>query len=401
MAPDGEIPHFQDDQANLTPASDPVKAAVAEWLSLFSDYRAVVVRGDEVVQGMLHPGLSPTGPEVRGALGAWPGMHFLHHSENGVRVTLVRPISRPTRERWWLHAVLALATLLTTTIAGAYFLGRDPLLLAAIPVGPWSAPIPVHVFPGELLPGLAFSVPLLVILLGHELGHYLVARRYGMDVSPPYFIPSPNWINLIGTFGAFIRLRSPIVNRVVLLDVGAGGPLASFALSIPMVLVGIAWSRPLGLLPQTPPAPYAVLFGGQAIWLGDSLLFHLLARLGGAGEGVTLLHPVAFAGWLGLFVTALNLFPLSQLDGGHILYALFGRGQRYFGLAFLVLLVVLGFAWWGWWFWAAMILVLGRGTIRHPTVFDPTQPVTGARRWIGWACIVIFLLTFIAIPLQA
>lgn len=401
MAPDGEIPHFRDDSANITPPHSWVKIGVVDWMSLFSGYRAVVIRGDEVVQGVLHPGLSPESPAVRAVLSDWPGTHFLHHSADGVVVTLVRAVHRTTRERWWLHVLLALATLLTTTIAGAYLLGRDPLRLVALPLGPWSLPFPARVHLDELVPGVAFSVPLFVILLGHELGHYVRARRYGMDVSPPYFIPSPNWLNLIGTFGAFIRLRSPVINRVMLLDVGAGGPLVSFALSVPAVLVGLAWSQTLGLLPQHPPAPYAVLYAGQPIWLGDSLLFHFLASLVDTGEGVVVLHPLAFAGWLGLFVTALNLFPLSQLDGGHILYALFGRGQRYLGVAFLGLLLVLGFAWWGWWFWAAMILLLGRGSIRHPAVFDPALPVTGARRWVGWACIVIFLLSFVAIPLQA
>jgi membrane-associated protease RseP (regulator of RpoE activity) len=219
-----------------------------------------------------------------------------------------------------------------------------------------------------------------------------------MNVSPPYFIPAPNWINLIGTFGAFIRLRSPMINRIMLLDVGAGGPLASFLLSIPVLVLGLTWSTPLPIDPLAAPAHLAVLFGGAPLWLGDSVLVRLLAWSMGMGSGAWLLHPFALAGWLGLFVTALNLFPLAQLDGGHILYALLGPVQKRVGVAFLFLLVVLGWWWWGWWFWALVILLLGRGSIGHPAVLDARQPVTGARRWVGWGCIAIFLLTFLWRP---
>ncbi len=377
-----------------------VKSSVTDWLPLFATYRIVLVRDDEVVQGMLHPEIGANHPAVRRALEEWPGKHFLQETPGGTEVTLVRRLRGPGRERWWLHGLLFLLTALTTTLAGAMFLGRTPLGAVVLPLGPLGIPVPVQVFPRELLPGLLFSVPLLTILLGHELGHYLVARRHGMDVSPPFFIPSPHWINLIGTFGAFIRLRSPIINRVMLLDVGAAGPVASFALSIPVAAVGLYLSRTIQLPETVVLSPFAVLFGGFPIWLGDSLLFRGLAALLVPAEGVVILHPLAFAGWLGLFVTALNLFPLSQLDGGHILYALLGKWQRYFGLAFLGLLLALGVAWWGWWVWAGLILVIGRGRIGHPAVFDPRFPVVGPRRWLGWLCVAIFVLTFVAVPIQ-
>jgi membrane-associated protease RseP (regulator of RpoE activity) len=143
-----------------------------------------------------------------------------------------------------------------------------------------------------------------------------------------------------------------------------------------------------------------VLFDGRPIWLGSSLLLTLIDRLLGAEGEFIILHPIAFAGWVGLFVTALNLLPLAQLDGGHILYALAGDRQRWFGLAFFAALLVLGSFWWVWWLWAALILVLGRGTIRHPSVFDPQIPVTGRRRVLGWLCVVIFLLTFVPFPVS-
>jgi membrane-associated protease RseP (regulator of RpoE activity) len=157
----------------------------------------------------------------------------------------------------------------------------------------------------------------------------------------------------------------------------------------------------VGPLGPEPPTPYLVVFGEQPIWLGGSLVFDALVRWFAGSEGILALHPLAFAGWLGLFVTALNLFPLAQLDGGHILYSLVGPRQRWFGLGFLAVLVVLGNWWLGWWIWAGLIVVLGRGSIRHPTVFDPEFPLDPRRRWVAWACVLIFVLTFVPIPIQA
>ncbi|MQA90143.1 MAG: site-2 protease family protein [Gemmatimonas sp.] len=368
-------------------------------MSLFAVYRTVVIRDDEIVQGVLHPELGPDHPVVRAALERWEGTHFVYPTEDGTEVTLVRPVAERPRERWWIHYLLGLTTFVTTTAAGAYFAGRQPFVLAFLP-GPLAIPYPVGLAPADFLPGLSFSVPLLVVLLGHELGHYLVARRHGMNVSPPFFIPAPHWINLIGTFGAFIRLRSAVVNRIVLLDVGAAGPLVSFGLSVPVAAVGLALTRPLPPLVDGEAARYAIRFGNQLIWLGDSILFGFLDRVFAGEGGFLLLHPLAFAGWIGLFVTALNLFPLAQLDGGHILYALLGHRQRYLGAAFLAALLALGFFWWGWWLWAALILFLGKGRVRHPSVFDPEVPVVGVRRLWGWACVAIFILTFVAIPMR-
>ena len=373
---------------------------MTDWTGVFVMSRSLMVRGDEIIQGVLRPDLSVDHPEVQAALDDWAGTHFVYRTVDGTEITLVRPIGPRPKERWWIHILLGVATFLTTTAAGAYFVGRNPFAMAFVPAGPVGIPIPTRVFPTELLPGIAFSVPLLTILLGHELGHYLMARRNGMSVSPPFFIPSPHWINVIGTFGAFIRLRSAVINRFVLLDVGAAGPVVSFVLSIPASIVGLMLSRPLPELIDTAPARYAVLFGRQPIWLGDSLIFGALDRIF-AGEGAFLiLHPLAFAGWLGFFVTALNLFPLAQLDGGHIMYALAGERQRYFAVAFLGVLLALGFFWWGWWLWASLILVLSRGSISHPSVVDPQLPVTGIRRWVGWFCVAIFVLTFVAVPIR-
>lgn len=369
-------------------------------MKLFVVYRQVTIRDSEVVQGVLLPDLEADDHRVRDALAEWEGTHFLHQTTHGTELTLVRRTTPPRRERWWLHLILAAVTLFTTTLAGSYFAGRNPLRMVPFSIADWFLPIPVGIDPGDLVPGLTFSVPLFLILLGHEMGHYLVARKHRMDVSPPYFIPSPNWVNLIGTFGAFIRLRSPVINKPMLLDVGVAGPLASFFISLPALALGFAWSQPVSPGLVELPSRYVVLLGAQPIWLGDSLIVNLMSRLFGSADPITLLHPVAFAGWLGLFVTALNLFPLAQLDGGHILYALLGPTQRYAGIVFLGVLAVLGNWWWGWWFWALVILVVGRGNIRHPPVFDPTFPISGKRILLGWGCVLVFFLSFVPVPLQ-
>lgn len=401
MGPDGEMQHISDDSANLTSAPTTVKVTLADLLGLLTEARSVVIRGDEIVQGTLPKDADAQHPEVQRILTGWGATHFLHQRNGRTEVTLVRRAAPFPRERWWLHLLLGLATLLTTTIAGGYFLNRAPLDLRWLDLGPVWIPLPTGINPGEIPAGLIFSVPLMAILFAHEMGHYLVARRHGMNVSPPYFIPAPNWINFIGTFGAFIRLRSVVVNRRVLLDVGAGGPIASFLLSVSLIAAGLRLSAPLPGAPFDPASPYLVGFAGQQIWLGDSLLFGVLRDLVVPAEGTLLLHPLAFAGWLGLFVTALNLVPLAQLDGGHILYALLRDRQRWVGAAFLVLLAYLGQHWWGWWLWMVLILVIGRGTIRHPSVFDPEASIGVRRQVVGWICVAIFIVTFIPIPLRA
>ncbi|HEX2190806.1 MAG TPA: site-2 protease family protein [Longimicrobiaceae bacterium] len=370
---------------------------MVDWFNVFATYRVVVLRREEIVQGVLHPELGADAPPVRSLLEGWPGARFVREGPAGTEVTLLRRTVPPTPERWWLHALLFLLTLFTTTVSGALFAGRDVLLWAGVPLGAWTVPVPIPVVSAQLVPGLWFSVPLLGLLLAHELGHYLAARRWRLDVSPPYFIPAPVPLNLIGTFGAFIRLRSPMLNRTLLLDVGAAGPLASFALSLPLAAVGLSLSRVDSLVYDTPTRFVVPVGSGEALFVGGSPVFHALAALLAPG-GVVVLHPFALAAWLGLFVTMLNLFPLSQLDGGHVLYALAGRGQRWAALAFMAALLLLGTVWSGWWVWAVLILVLGRGSLAHPRVFDPDHPLSPGRRAVGWACVAVLALTFAPVP---
>lgn len=383
---------------NLLRTRGEVKSSVVDWVNVFATYRVVPLRREEIVQGVLLPGLAADAPPVLPLLESWPGARFVRETPMGTEVTLFRRTAPPIRERWWLHALLLLLTLVTTTVSGALFAGRDAVLWREVWLGPWAVPLPGRILPAQVVPGLWFSLPLLAVLLAHEMGHYLVARRRRLDVSPPYFIPAPLPLSLIGTFGAFIRLRSPMINRALLLDVGAAGPLASFALSLPLAVAGLLLSS-VGESVYDTPTGFLVPVGTEdALPVGGSLLFHALAALVAPGAGTVVLHPLALAAWLGFFVTALNLFPLSQLDGGHVLFALAGRRQRPAALAFLALLLLLGFLWPGWWVWAVLVLGVGRGSVAHPPVFDPAYPLSPARRLVAWACVAMLALTFVPVP---
>jgi membrane-associated protease RseP (regulator of RpoE activity) len=238
--------------------------------------------------------------------------------------------------------------------------------------------------PSRIFQGLTFSASLLLILGLHELGHYLTARAYGVSVSLPYFVPMPVWP--MGTMGAIIRMRSPIPNRKVLFDIGIAGPLLGLVLAVPVLIIGLALS------PVKP-------LSGVALQEGNSLAYLFLKWLvkGSIPEGHdVLLHPMAMAGWLGLFVTALNLMPLSQLDGGHIVYAALGRGYRKVVWLFLAALVVLFLVsqWPGWLVWVALAVALG---LRHPPPLDDLTPLD-LPRWL-LAMVALVLLVALMTPL--
>ena len=298
---------------------------------------------------------------------------------DGVPIGVIRP-RPPAPRRLWLHALLVAATVLTTTVFGGLAFGELPAgfkphgLLALL----------LH--PATVRAGLAFSLPLLVILLAHESGHYLACRHYALDASLPYFIPAPFGI---GTFGAFIRIRSPLLTKRELFDVGAAGPLAGFVVALPVLLVGILLSKPVAELPT----------GGVMIF-GEPLAFKALAAVihhPVPPGGDLLLHPTGFAAWFGLLATALNLLPFGQLDGGHITYAMFGRLQRRIAWPLLLVLVALGFKWTGWWVWAAIALVM---RVRHPWIPDEATTLDRRRMLVGWLCIAIFVLCFTPEPVK-
>lgn len=346
----------------------------------------------QVVDALVDPRHAGPSPALAAALAAWPGSAYWSDEADGRHLIITQ--ERPRRpERWGLHAALFAGTLVTTTYAGAILAGTLQ---------------PRHLFGlfGELVPtlstivawaaGLSFSLPLLAILLAHELGHYVAARRYGLDVSPPYFIPVPLWPSFIGTMGAFIRLRTILSDRRQLLDVGAGGPVAGFAVALPVLIWGLWRSEPL---------PAAVGLHGMVIWfgalpveLGDSLVTLAVRQLLDTGPALAL-HPLAFAGWIGLVVTMLNLLPLAQLDGGHILYAALPAWHRRLAVAFWVLLLGLGwYGWKGWIVWAVLVLLLSRGRLAHPAVLDPLRPLPANRWRLTWGSLALFVVTFTPVP---
>ncbi len=268
-------------------------------------------------------------------------------------------------------ALLFAVTLCTTVIAGALYQGADI----------------IH-HPRELLLGLPFSISLLLILGTHELGHFIASRRHGVITTWPLFIPAPPIPPMIGTFGAVIRIKSPITTKNALVDIGASGPLAGFVVAVIVTAIGLRASTII-----------AVPVGTGAMGFGSSLIFHALTYLilGPMPAGLDVfLSPVAFAGWIGFFVTAMNLLPLGQLDGGHVVYALLGRNQRPISFMLVAVMAVLGyFTWPGWFIWAALITVIG---LRHPPLAYRSLPLDRRHKLTTLAAIAVFILTFMPTP---
>ena len=372
------------------------------WSDLFSDYRIGTFRGQQVVRGTLRPEAVSERTILDKAVASWPGLSYLHEPDGIADATLVLIGEPPAgeRPRLWLHVALFALTAFTTLMAGALLQGVDPLGARPLHVGPAVLPLPTGLDPWALLRGASFAIPLLAILLAHEMAHYFAARLHRVRVTPPFFLPFPAYYSIVGTLGAFIRIKGPTVRRSILLDIGAAGPVASFVLSVPVLVVGLALSRatPVSLDGVT---PFLIRFAGQPIWLGTSPIIHLIAGAVGDqyGQATLVLHPIAFAGWLGLFVTALNLLPLGQLDGGHILYALAPRRQLVVARLFILALVPLGSLWWGWWFWALAAVAVSRGRLRHPPLLQEGAPLTRGRRWVAWAAIFVFFFCFPPVPI--
>ncbi|UCH63187.1 MAG: site-2 protease family protein [Fidelibacterota bacterium] len=296
-----------------------------------------------------------------------------YHHGNGRSYVILRERIRRTYPRLSrAHVLLFLATVLTTLAAGAILNGHN------IFKEPWT-----------IIQGWPFSLTLMAILGIHESGHYIFARRHRVDVSLPYFIPAPPPI-IIGTFGAFIKMRGPIPSRLALLEIGAAGPIAGFLVAVPALIYGLHLST-------------VVEIEAGGFFLGDSLLMKAATALMfpglEAGEDI-LLHSVGFAGWIGLLVTMLNLLPMAQLDGGHIAYALLGDRQEWLGRAILVALIPMGiFLSPNWLFWGFLILILMR-TVKHPPVPDVNRPLTAYELIIGLVCLFVFILCFIPVPLK-
>lgn len=287
------------------------------------------------------------------------------------------------KKRTWINALL-----FVLTVGSVFFVGLNGSL--SFLYGAGGVPVSGKGLLGDsraVLMSILYTLVLVLILLCHEMGHYLACRRYRIDATLPYFIPAPS---LVGTMGAFIRIKSPITRKNELFDIGAAGPLAGFIPALPALVVGLSLSRVV---------PSAV--SADSLVLGEPLLMKIASFLvfGRLPEGMDiLLHPVAFAGWVGMLVTAFNLFPMGQLDGGHIVYTLMGRRAVFMTRLFLGLFVIMGvFFWVGWFVWALLILVLG---VKHPRLLDEDEPLSPGRRIVGVLIVVIFILSFIPYPVQ-
>jgi membrane-associated protease RseP (regulator of RpoE activity) len=298
---------------------------------------------------------------------------------NGQAVAAAEALARP---RYWLHVLLFALTLGTSTVVGAAiqhdFASNLPLdLERSFSLYAW-----FWRHPAGLLQGLPFSLTLLTILLAHEFGHYIAAAYHGVDASLPYFLPSP----FMGTFGAFIRVRSPIYSKRALFDIGVSGPLAGFVFLLPALAAGLAFSKVIPGIEQQG----SLHFGVPGLeWLLERLIFP------GVASSDIYLHPVARAAWVGMFATALNLLPIGQLDGGHIVYSFFPRRHRTISTVLCVLLLPLGKFWLGWLIWAVLLFWLGRG---HPGIYDSTELGAG-RRKLAWIALAVFILCFTFVPI--
>ncbi len=309
------------------------------------------------------------------------------------------PLAPPIKRRVVLPLALFLLTVLSTLYVGGEMQRAYDQDHPTRPEDTYAAAMHLS----DLLDGWPFAITLLGILLAHELGHFFAARHYGIVASYPYFIPAPT---LIGTMGAFIRIQSPIWNRRALFDIGISGPLVGFVLAVPALAFGLMHSR---VVPATQAEGNILLGDPPLVWAMSKLIWS------DAASDNILLHPVAFAAWVGLFATALNLLPVGQLDGGHIVYAVAPRRHAAIsrGVRLVLLLIGLpgflqtfkiasvdpsGTSWAGWFVWGFLLLLLG---VRHPPVVDPYEPLDPRRRFVALIGFIVFLLCFTPIPFRA
>jgi membrane-associated protease RseP (regulator of RpoE activity) len=322
-------------------------------------------RARELLQARLRPlGLTP----------------FLKADGGEVVLQALPLVERATRQRVSINVVLFVLTCLSTLLAGAFFSG-SPTFDA------FRSTLMGTLF----LSGIPFAATLMTILGVHEFGHYFTARHYRASVSLPYFIPAPPPLFLFGTLGALIHMRSPARDRNSLFDIAAAGPLAGLFVAIPALVLGLEWSSVI-------PTP-----AGEQVVFGQSLLMRWLvqARFGPLPDGMMLYtHPMADAAWAGFFVTALNLFPVGQLDGGRIAYALFGRHHRQVGMVTVAATLLLGLITWSvnWFVWSALVVFLIG--FHHSPPLDDVTPLSPGRRTVGALCLVLFVLLIPPVPID-
>jgi membrane-associated protease RseP (regulator of RpoE activity) len=330
------------------------------------------------------------------------------------QIYIPRQAMRPTARTWILHALLLLLTLVTATIAGVLFpFGTIDSMPAADPqtwpeLFNFIATLPTRYLAliGDavfrivtdsryLIDGLSFSLSLLFILISHEMGHYVACRIYGVDATLPFFIPTPPMIGPAGTFGAFIRIKSPLPSRRAVFDIGVAGPIAGFLALIPIAI--------LGVVRMEPASPAAIGIPGTLVFT-DPLFMRLLGFVFGNDPTLGLGNPFYFAAWVGLLVTALNLIPSGQLDGGHAIYAVLGKEVHFFTgrIAFVVMtaLAIVGFVYYSSPSGFLVAVLLGiMARVRHPEPYDET-PLDGKRKLIAFLTLVIFVLCFTPFPIR-
>lgn len=329
-------------------------------------------------------------------------------------IFLVPGKPKPNPSNPWVNLAMFILTLFSVALVGG--LGEIPESINTLEaLGAYL----VTNFLAVIWSGAPFAVSLLAILGAHEFGHYLMGRRHGVHVTLPYFIPFP--LPPFGTMGAVINMKEPPKNRRQLLDIGLAGPLAGLIVAIPILLLGLSLST-LDPIPTQIPVGMAFQLEGNSIlylllkfimfgqllpsptsygalpeWL-YWVRFFFTGRPYPLGGLDVVLHPVALAGWAGILVTALNLIPAGQLDGGHVMYVLAGRRLALRLLPFiLVAIAILGLFWTGWWLWVALIFFLGR---RYAEPLDQITPLDDRRRWLAVLAIIIFFLVFTPVPLN-
>ncbi len=289
------------------------------------------------------------------------------------------------RDRVWLHVLLLTLTAASTTLVGA---GHYASFLVDFR-GARGLPMP---FAALLLRGLWYSATILAILGCHELGHYFACRYYDVDASLPFFIPVP--FLLTGTMGAFIRIREPIPSKRMLFDIGIAGPIAGFVVAVPALFIGLSMSHVVRL-----PADASNL-----LELGEPMLFKFASWLlwGSQPDGYSLnMHPMAFAAWFGMLATALNLFPIGQLDGGHVSYAVLGPRSTYVTIVMIGVVISLAYFSSSWIVWTilllAMLVMFGP---KHPRVFDEDVPLDRTRVLLALIGVAIFVVCFTPAPIR-
>lgn len=305
-------------------------------------------------------------------------------------------VPSPPKPRYWLHILLLLATCFTTLVMGARmeynFQHGQPALSVNDDSLPFFPANWAFSHPARLLGGVPFMATLMLFFLAHEMGHYLYCRRYGVYATLPFFIPVPT---PIGTMGAIILIRSRIRSRTALFDIGIAGPIAGFVVALAVLIVSLAWSKPMH--PGLGPAEYE---------LGYPLIFHVVHRLLATAGLIhapaafpldrVLLHPTAIAAWVGMLATSLNLLPGGQLDGGHIIFSIAPRAHKIVSrLTILILLFMAYYLWTGWFVWA---ILLQLSSFRHPQVAERPR-VSGGRMWLALFALLMLALTLTPAPL--